>query len=420
MPGLLDYQVDPIAMGLLGAGGALMTPRAQGGGIGAAMQAFPQQMMQGQEMQRRMQEQALRQKALTDRAEMDRKRFGMEEQEFGLKRDEATRKQAEMRTKMEVIQQIRGQIALEKPELLPMFDMDPMKAMERMFPEPAKPQVVAPGAALVSGDREIYRNPDKPPAPLEIQRLIEARNALPVGSPDRKLIEERIATLNYRQPAASMNVSYGAPFAGVDPATGQTMLFQPSNRGGPPQATGLAPPPKPAEQPAENERASAGYAGRMIAAERILSKVGEDGYPTLGRELAANLPLTGGRAAPYVRTEDQQKYKQAQEDWVRAKLRKESGAVIGEQEMADEIRTYFPVPGEPKSVVEQKAQARKQAEAGMRASAGRAPIPDAGAGATRQGFPMLPNARDHDGKIARDQQTGKRYRSTDGRWVEVP
>ena len=65
MAGLLDgYGIDPMAMGLLGAGGALLTPRQQGGGIGAALQAFPAGMMQGQLMQQRMQMDAMRAKLI--------------------------------------------------------------------------------------------------------------------------------------------------------------------------------------------------------------------------------------------------------------------------------------------------------------------------------------------------------------------
>jgi hypothetical protein len=426
MPGLLDYQVDPIAMGLLGAGGALMTPRAQGGGIGAAMQAFPQQMMQGQEMQRRMQEQALRQKALTDRAEMDRKRFGMEEQEFGLKRDEATRKQAEMRTKMEVIQQIRGQIALEKPELLPMFDMDPMKAMERMFPEPAKPQVVAPGAALVSGDREIYRNPDKPATPPEIQRLIEARNALPPGSPDRKLIEDRIAALNYRQPAANLNVSYGAPFEGIGP-DGRPMLFQPSNRGGPPVSTGLAAPPKAGVKPTEDENRSAGLAVRMEDALRTLTAVTEKNpgaaTPPVFQSMVG---MVSEKAANAMTPVDRQRVEAAQLDALDAALTLATGAAYTKEQLAGLSKAYFPQIGDKEKTIEEKrARLGKVIETARIRAGSQAPninrILDKGtAGASPQSFPMLPNAREHDGKIARDQQTGKRYKSENGQWVVVP
>ena len=69
-------------------------------------------------------------------------------------------------------------------------------------------------------------------------------------------------------------------------------------------------------------------------------------------------------------TAEQQKFEQAQRDWVRSKLRKESGAVIGEQEMKDEIRTYFPQPGDTPEVIAQKEQARQVAIQAMRDAAG--------------------------------------------------
>lgn len=71
MAGLLDpnYSPDPLAMGLLGLGGAMMTPRQLGGGIGAGMQAFSQQAMLAQEMRRRMAADAQRAKYLEAQAE---------------------------------------------------------------------------------------------------------------------------------------------------------------------------------------------------------------------------------------------------------------------------------------------------------------------------------------------------------------
>lgn len=68
----------------------------------------------------------------------------------------------------------------------------------------------------------------------------------------------------------------------------------------------------------------------------------------------------------------QQRYKQAADDWIRAKLRKESGAVIGADEMAAEYNTYFPQPADSPELIAQKAQARRQAEAQIMQSAGRA------------------------------------------------
>lgn len=442
-----DYAPDPMSMGLLGMGSALMTPRAMGGGVGPGMNAFVQQamaaQMQRQQMQRQQQQDELQRKLLelrlseaTESAE-DRKR----------RRDaEAKISQAAMGAYTPAMPGAGD----ENNPYVPVPDTPALFNRQRFVNNlygagmPGEAMRIedslrqeAPIAKLNPGDftpeswqafeSSGYRNtaalrrfvpPEKPATPTEIEKLIEARNRLPAGSPDRALIQQRIDALNYRQPPASLNVSYGAPFTGVDPNTGREMLYQPSNRGGPPQTTGLAPPPKPAEQPAEAERVAAGYAGRMMAAEQIMKRVGEQGYPSLVRETAAELPLTGGRLAPVARTREQQLYRQAQEDWVRAKLRKESGAVIGEEEMAREIKTYFPQPLEPRDLAAQKAQARQQAIAGMRSSAGRAPIPQAD-GAAPQSFPMLPNARDFDGKIATDRQNGNRYKSVNGRWVEV-
>lgn len=57
-----DYAPDPMSMGLLGMGSALMTPRAMGGGVGPGMNAFVQQAMAAQQMRRQMAQDALRER----------------------------------------------------------------------------------------------------------------------------------------------------------------------------------------------------------------------------------------------------------------------------------------------------------------------------------------------------------------------
>jgi hypothetical protein len=124
----------------------------------------------------------------------------------------------------------------------------------------------------------------------------------------------------------------------------------------------------------EGERISAGFAHRMVATAGILGaleKKGE-GKPEILEALLSKAPIVGKAASNIFSSEDRQKYRQAQEDWVRAKLRKESGAVIGDDEMDREIRTYFPQIGDGKKVIEQKADARKTAEQGMIQNAGKA------------------------------------------------
>lgn len=61
-----------------------------------------------------------------------------------------------------------------------------------------------------------------------------------------------------------------------------------------------------------------------------------------------------------------QRYMQSAQDWARAKLRFESGAVISEQEAADEAKNYFPQFGDDKTVIAQKVRARKRAEDAIR------------------------------------------------------
>jgi hypothetical protein len=150
--------------------------------------------------------------------------------------------------------------------------------------------------------------------------------------------------------------------------------------------------------PTEGERAAFGYLQRMEAASQTLSQVEAKGYtPGSYRDYvgANNAGLSVvGPLFNRLQTPEGQQYRQAQEDWVRAKLRKESGAVIGDEEMAREIRVYFPQPGDSPLVLAQKVQARKQAEAQLRSMAGRAVPPQAAQ-------PSAPTSDDEDDALIR-------------------
>lgn len=120
----------------------------------------------------------------------------------------------------------------------------------------------------------------------------------------------------------------------------------------------------------DSERMAAGYASRMDAAEGLMGTSTAGQMPGIAESTAGSVPLVGRTLANLARNDDRQKYRQAQEDWVRAKLRKESGAVIGEKEMDDEIRTYFPQIGDHDDVIAQKSAARQVAMDAMRQAAG--------------------------------------------------
>ena len=65
-----------------------------------------------------------------------------------------------------------------------------------------------------------------------------------------------------------------------------------------------------------------------------------------------------------------QQYRQAQENWVTANLRAESGAVIGTDEMEKEIKKYFPTVDDKPATIEQKSRSRKNAELAMEVRGG--------------------------------------------------
>src|SRR5690606_33933242 len=113
-----------------------------------------------------------------------------------------------------------------------------------------------------------------------------------------------------------------------------------------------------------------GYLHRMRSAEEIIGGLEGAGYrPGLGSKIADMLPIDAGN---FFRTPEGQRYRQAAMDWIRAKLRKESGAQIAEDEFRGEFETYFPQPGDSPEVVEQKRAARRRAEESMAIEAGRA------------------------------------------------
>ncbi len=125
-------------------------------------------------------------------------------------------------------------------------------------------------------------------------------------------------------------------------------------------------------RPTEGESNAAGFAQRMERSQDVISGLPAGSQPGVRAAVAGSLPVIGGVAQRRAMTAEQQQYKQAADDWIRAKLRKESGAVIGEDEMRKEYETYFPQIGEGPEVIRQKEQARAIATGAMRTSAGRA------------------------------------------------
>lgn len=126
----------------------------------------------------------------------------------------------------------------------------------------------------------------------------------------------------------------------------------------------------PSAKATEGERSAAGFLQRMRASQQELDGLQAKGYdPANLRDFytAGEGPLRN-----WISSADGQVNRQQQEDWVRAKLRKESGAVIGAEEMDREIKTYFPQPGDNPAVLQSKGRSRDRALDQMRIVAGRA------------------------------------------------
>lgn len=146
-------------------------------------------------------------------------------------------------------------------------------------------------------------------------------------------------------------------------------------------------------KPTEDQSKSAGFAYRMKQSTAIfnqpaLNRSGEPiidpktgnpvtleqafGQPGKYQSIMRAIPsagLTTGLANLSESTGNQQ-YRQAQQNWVTANLRPESGAVIGVDEMDKEIIKYFPQTSDSQKTIEQKARARRDTELAMTVRAG--------------------------------------------------
>jgi hypothetical protein len=136
---------------------------------------------------------------------------------------------------------------------------------------------------------------------------------------------------------------------------------------------GKAPP-----KPTEGEANAAGFASQMENSEAIIKALPAGSQPGAGSGIAGSVPFIGDVTKRLVQPEATQRYEQAAQAWIRAKLRKESGAAIGVDEMAQEYRTYFPQINDTPANIKQKAEARRIATEAMKKSAGRSYTPSGG------------------------------------------
>jgi hypothetical protein len=125
-------------------------------------------------------------------------------------------------------------------------------------------------------------------------------------------------------------------------------------------------------KPTEGETNAAGFAQRMELAQSIIGSLPAGSQPGAGTRTLEAIPFVGGAIARSGQGVQTQQYDQAAQDWIRAKLRKESGAAIGVDEARQEYATYFPMVGDTPEKIAQKAEARRVVTLGMQKAAGKA------------------------------------------------
>lgn len=111
------------------------------------------------------------------------------------------------------------------------------------------------------------------------------------------------------------------------------------------------------------------YANRMIDADKILSSLNDVNQTavSLSRTAKNSLGEIGGNLANSMLSEKNQKAKNAQENFLTALLRPESGASIGPQEFETGNQIYFPQTGDKPELLAQKARNRQLAIQGLTA-----------------------------------------------------
>ncbi len=163
--------------------------------------------------------------------------------------------------------------------------------------------------------------------------------------------------------------------------------------------------------PRQHQWAAAGYGRRVEQALGEMEAIDYDRTALVGGGAQSVLPNA-------MRTAGRQQQDQAERNFVNAVLRKESGAVISENEFKNAEKQYFPRAGDSPEVVEQKSRNRLQALQNLQAEAGGAweqvqaigaaggAGPEAGAGPTA---PSEVRRKTKDGRTAIFDATTKQF-----------
>jgi hypothetical protein len=219
------------------------------------------------------------------------------------------------------------------------------------------PQFDAEGRAFVVNKAGNVRYLDGVKAPAAAPAAVTPTTIVKDGR--RVVIDARTGREIGAAPESSpLVVNYGSPVAGVD-EQGNPVFFQPSKGGGQPAIVpGVRPSPKGMN---EAQAKAAGFADRLVEASPLL----DTSPPSVGASVLSGLP--GGN---FALTPNQQSFLQAERNFINAVLRRESGAVISDEEFDNARKQYIPQPGDSQQVLEQKRRNRETVQRSFMRDAG--------------------------------------------------
>jgi hypothetical protein len=407
MPGLLDARGgfnDPITMGLLGASQALLTPMSQGGGLGAAFGAFPAAQQAAE--QRRMRELMLQAQMGNMQSEAEYRNAQMEGA-----RQKAMREAQIEAGRNSVFEQIAQQnMPTFRDASAAITGVNP--TADYVAPQNRRlsltPQLAAQAARFGIKPEELTAVFDA--GRPEVARTIESLSAN--GLPQTVQLDKfgQIVGAGINKPFEFRNVDVGDKVQSVNPYQPYSLtkamtpgevdtsnlgrerlnlemrgrrevdkergIIIDKDTGQAQQITLNGQPVGPKEKDLnENQSNAALFAGRMQAADKIIADLGSK-PSVLAAAINQNLtgtPLIGGTlggVSNLFLSKETKQYLQAERDFITAVLRRESGAAIAESEYDTARKTYFPQPNDQPEVIQQKADARARAIAGIAVAAG--------------------------------------------------
>jgi len=373
MPGLLSKGGfdDPLTMGLLGASQALMTPMSQGGGMGAAFNAFPaaqqqamrqqflRQQMEGQQSEAELrraqliaaQEEARRKIELDSRRQDLFGRIGMQPLTQALAAEAAALgiKPAEL---ADIANAGRAKVArtfeVMGPNNLPQTRQvdDYGNQVGADFAKPVEMRMADLGGSLSP------YNPFAPPSSLTKTMAPGERERL-----DLTVRGQNMADARSRESTAATLASgiAGRAPAGFRFKPDGTLEFIPGGPADPKTKTG---------KPTEDENKSAGYAIRMEDALKTMAAVTKEkpsaATPNL---LAKGVGAVSADLGNLLTPEARQRVEAAQLDALDAALTLATGAAYTKEQLAGLSKSYFPqLYDEPKTIADKQARFAKVIE----------------------------------------------------------